>query len=159
QQVTITGLGGELFDKGLRNLQEINGMFDRYFLQDAMTKWTNAELDGHLVMNAGNRFFTSLDNEPGARHVSFGAGVDPLGVLQTVVGNRMVHAAENVVSYFKQTNKYIYDTAFPGNFRVGDMVEVEVSVIAFKSRNKMIKMHCNLRVLTLIDGIYSKVRR
>ncbi|KAJ7462388.1 hypothetical protein B0H11DRAFT_1911178 [Mycena galericulata] len=160
QQVTLIGCGSEQFEAGLLNTRELHALYTRYFQGD-VTKLPGTNGAGVLVLSASNRFLTSLQDEPYAVNIKFGSGVDPLGHLQTFVGSGLVHTIDNVVDYYRAntddaTGKTVYDTAFPANFRVGDLVEIQASAIAFQGKNQSMKLHCHLRALTLIDSQFSK---
>ncbi|KAJ7723940.1 hypothetical protein DFH07DRAFT_971363 [Mycena maculata] len=162
QQISLTGFTCGLFTEGVNQLKELHTLYDRYFQGNAMTKWTPQEDHGCITLNASSRFFTSLLDEPDAVPVPFGYGVDPNGHLQKFVGNHLIHTEDNIVSYFQRvknesTGAYEMDVAFPSTFRTGDIVEIEASVIMFKTKQDQYKMHCNLRLLTLLDGTYSKL--
>ncbi|KAJ7511761.1 hypothetical protein B0H11DRAFT_2214639 [Mycena galericulata] len=163
QQVTLTGHGSSLFEEGINNTKQLHGLFARYFHSE-VAKLPGTNGNGGLSLSASNRYLTSLQDEPNAVHIKFGPGVDPFGQLQAFVGTKMVHTAENVVNYYRVatdpgTGKVVYDTAFPANFRVGDLVEIQASAIAFQGKNQAMKMHCHLRVLTLLDSSFSKASR
>ncbi|KAJ7462651.1 hypothetical protein B0H11DRAFT_1735092, partial [Mycena galericulata] len=161
QQVTLTGCGSEKFEAGVLNTKELHGLYTRYFQSD-VAKLPGTNASGEPSLSASNRYLTSLQDEPYAVNIGFGAGVDPLGHLQSFVGSSLVHTSENVVSYYRTsidaaTGKTVYDTAFPANFRVGDLVEIQASAIAFQGKNQSMKLHCHLRALTLLDSAFSKV--
>ncbi|KAJ7432324.1 hypothetical protein B0H11DRAFT_1931643 [Mycena galericulata] len=162
QQASIVGAGSELFEAGFRNLKQFHGLFSRHFPSTTVAQWPIEGDGGYPTMNASNRYMTTTQDDPTAMHVPFGPGVDPLGRLQKYVGAEMVHTADNEISYYKKavdpvTGKSVYDKAFPANFRIGDVVEMQVSVIGFQGKDKNImKLHCHLRALTLLESKFSK---
>ncbi|KAJ7710827.1 hypothetical protein B0H17DRAFT_914525, partial [Mycena rosella] len=163
QQITLTGAGCKMFDIGINRLEELSALYSRYFSGEIMTKWTPSTDGTAVVLSASNRYFTHMEDEPDAVAIAFGDGVDPLGHLQKFIGTQLVHTEANVVKYYKRTKKtdsqdFELDIAFPGNFRVGDIVEIEASVIGFMAVNKHARMHCNLSAITLLDSSFSKVR-
>lgn len=54
----------------------------------------------------------------------------------------------------------VYDTTFPGTFRVGDIVEVHGSFVAFTAKKgKEMRMQLLLQSVTLLDSSFTKVSR
>ncbi|KAJ7808831.1 hypothetical protein B0H13DRAFT_2385576 [Mycena leptocephala] len=160
QQISIVGLGSSLFRVGLAKLRDFHELFVRHFPAGSVANWV---IDQEPILNASNRYFTSLEDDPLAVHVPFEKGVDPLNKLQSFVGDQLVHSSANVVKYYKRTrdntsDENKFEVVLPSHFRVGDIVEVDASVIAFKSlgRKGEIKMHCILNAVTLLDATYSK---
>lgn len=45
----------------------------------------------------------------------------------------------------------------PGRFRVGDIVEIQITIIAVPIRNNKFKMITQLRSLALLDGTFTDV--
>ncbi|KAJ7143167.1 hypothetical protein C8R43DRAFT_1130953 [Mycena crocata] len=162
QQITIGGVGSTQFEAGTASLKELQSIFERFFQKGTETTSTSGQTED-VEVSASNKFLTSKVDEPTAEHVPFGYGVDPLDALQGFVGDKLVHTVDNAVKYYVKaidpvTQTDVYDIAFPGNFRVGDLVEMQASLIAFQGRDSM-KIHCQLRALTLLDGTFSKARR
>ncbi|KAJ7675874.1 hypothetical protein DFH06DRAFT_1318015 [Mycena polygramma] len=159
QQISLTGLSCASFDQAVNGLQQVDALFARYFQSDVQA--SRRAHDQSMVLNASNRFLTALADEPNALNIKFQDGVDPMGRLGKFVGTEIVHTEDNVVNYFKRekddkTGKFSYCTATPDVFRIGDIVEIEASVMAFKNKQDQVKTHCNLRLVTLIDATFSK---
>ncbi|KAJ7168106.1 hypothetical protein C8R43DRAFT_945363 [Mycena crocata] len=159
QQITLGGVGSTHFEAGTEGLHNLQSVFESFFHKTAESTWTSPQSEAFEV-SASNKFFTSKADDPAAEHVPFGYGVDPLDVLQELVGDKLVHSVDNAVRYYvKATDPVnhtdVYDAAFPGNFKVGDLVEMQASLIAFQGRDSM-KIHCHLRALTLLDAKFSK---
>ncbi|KAJ7040999.1 hypothetical protein C8F04DRAFT_1253502 [Mycena alexandri] len=162
QGITLVGLGSPKFNDSVDRLSDLYALFARYFPPNSMSRW-NANVDeGDTVLKASNRFFTAVEDDPTAEHIRFAKGVDPLNKLERFVSDSLVHTEANVVKYHKHNKtkegETTIEVAFPSNFRVGDIVEIHASAIAFKTqgRQSTIKMHCNLSGVTLIDSSFSK---
>jgi hypothetical protein len=56
------------------------------------------------------------------------------------------------------TSTVSYEDVFPSNFHVGDIVSIEAVLYAFQNEQKRIRLHINLRAMTLIESKFSKVR-
>ncbi|KAJ7122505.1 hypothetical protein C8R43DRAFT_1136140 [Mycena crocata] len=163
QQVTLTGLGCVLFEDSVQKILELHDLFGRYFQGDDLVNWAPYSRGEDPILSASNRFLTSADENPDAVSIAFNPGVDPVGALSKHLnqGGRFLHTEDNVVSYFrrvetKDPGKIKHEVVVPSTFRLGDLVEIEASVIVFKSKQKSMKMHCNLRVLTLLDSQFTK---
>ncbi|KAJ7912585.1 hypothetical protein B0H13DRAFT_1874818 [Mycena leptocephala] len=161
QQVSLVGIGSPLFKEGLGRLKDAHALFVRHFPVESMTNWVASD-GAEPVLHASNRFFTSLEDDPTAVHIPFEKGVDPLNKLQRFVGDQLVHTSANVVKYYKRTcdsttMEYKVEVVLPSHFKVGDIVEIDASIIAFKTsgRKTQIKMHCNLNGMTLLNTTYS----
>jgi hypothetical protein len=54
---------------------------------------------------------------------------------------------------------YRFCQADPVQFRVGDIVEVQITIAAVPMRNNKFKMICQLRSLALLDGAFTDVSK
>ncbi|KAF8166063.1 hypothetical protein K438DRAFT_1617181, partial [Mycena galopus ATCC 62051] len=124
---------------------------------------TAVDQAGEPSINASNRYFTSKKEDPEAEAIPFKDGVDPIGALRRVTNDDLVHTADNIVGYYKKVTdsagEVFYESASPASFRVGDIVSIEAAVVAFKNGQHKLRMHTNLRALTLLDSTLSKASR
>ncbi|KAJ7440931.1 hypothetical protein B0H11DRAFT_2252468 [Mycena galericulata] len=121
QQVTLIGCGSEQFEAGLLNTRELHALYTRYFQGD-VTKLPGTNGAGVLVLSASNRFLTSLQDEPLL-----------WGVVWSIPSTTWWITTAPITD--DATGKTVYDTAFPANFRVGDLVE-NTSICNSISREK-----------------------
>ncbi|KAJ7608634.1 hypothetical protein DFH06DRAFT_1346789 [Mycena polygramma] len=165
QQITVGGIGSAAFNEGVVRLQDLHALFGRHFPANALHSWETQCDGGDPVLNASTRYFTAVADDPTAVHIPFENGVDPLKKLERFVGDQLVHTPANVVKYYRRTKQestdtsgYVTETVQPSQFRVGDIIEVDISVFAFQSaaRKSTIKMHCNLNSVTLLNGSFAK---
>ncbi|KAJ7983065.1 hypothetical protein DFH06DRAFT_1318524 [Mycena polygramma] len=159
QHVQLNGMGVPSFAKGLYNVEAAHSLFSRYFVGTPMMKWSSP--GGPGTIPATNRYFVWKEDDPEAIAVPFQPSTDPMGVLERLSGNQLVHTADNEVLYFKRgidpgTQHEVYDPTFPGAFRVEDIVEVQMSLVRFSMGGK-VKMFCRLQSLTLLDNRYTKI--
>ncbi|KAF7983521.1 hypothetical protein HWV62_21068 [Athelia sp. TMB] len=93
------------------------------------------------------------------------AAVDPDGVLARIAEDEWVHTEDNKVSYFRAhcttEGKAKYTANNPGEFKGGDLVEAQISVIAVKrrGRNKIYSLKLVLRAITLLDDGLTRTAR
>ncbi|KAJ7758510.1 hypothetical protein DFH07DRAFT_958371 [Mycena maculata] len=149
QQIIIVSLGCQAFNNVMVNLTELHSLYSRHFPKNALLPWEGSDVGKTPQMNASMQFFTNLEDKPSAIHIPISGNIDLQGVLQKFIGAELVHTSENVIEYFKRgkdvtSGEYIYDRAVPSTFRVGDIVDIESSVIVFETRQNQIKMHCTL---------------
>ena len=189
QSVKLTGLGEGSFSRAIAAAQEIYGMFDCHFLDGTLELWFLSYLDDSKIecLDASNRYFTPSRDAPGVKSTPFHLGVDPQNVLANMMsgssGHSFIHMEDNQVQYYRsrrdadgerrygntayrQTFVLTYDLLFnrfekcePQMFRVGDVVEVQLSFVGVPLRDKRRKMLTVLRSMALLDGRFSMVRR
>ncbi|KAJ7241285.1 hypothetical protein C8J57DRAFT_1527028 [Mycena rebaudengoi] len=162
QRVQLIGLESPTFKDCIDQTRNVAALYAQHFKGFKMSRYeTGDDVHGDFL-NASNRFFTSLHDDPQAVPTPFGAGVDIMGVLPKLQGTVLVHTEDNAVKYFRigedpKTKEAVRDAAFPALFQVGDIVEVHGSFIAFTTKKgKEITMLFNLQTITLIDSSFTK---
>ncbi|KAF8076944.1 hypothetical protein FPV67DRAFT_1406351, partial [Lyophyllum atratum] len=162
QSIGISGLGTATFDAALRSTAEIYGLFDRQFSVGALESFAtaNSNRSGEDTLDASNRYFTSARDASPDEIVPFGKDVDPKGILQAMTGDGLEHTEDNEVLYFfrRMCDDGKFRQASPQAFRIGDIVEIQVSFIVVPLKGERFKMMTVLRSIALIDGTFSKVR-
>ncbi|RDB30758.1 hypothetical protein Hypma_005840 [Hypsizygus marmoreus] len=160
QSITISGLGTPTFEDALRSTTEIYGAFDRTFREGELESWgpSGGESD---ALEASNRYLTPRRDAPGVTSVPFGEGVDPKHVLLAMAGNDHVHTEDNEVLYYsRRTDKEgnnVHVSVGPQTFRVGDLVEVQLSFVVVPLKGDKYKMLAVLRSIALLDGQFRQV--
>ncbi|KAK7006369.1 hypothetical protein R3P38DRAFT_3214421 [Favolaschia claudopus] len=158
QRVQLVGLGSHAFDDMLLNTKVVTDIFRRHLGGQHSPVWKIGEGYGDLQMNCSCLYLTKAFNRP-EREVAFGPGVDPFKKFARYKPQGYIHTAANVVKYFKRVDeegKRVLYECFPGTFRVGDIVEVQGSVIAFPVKDGMVKMVFQMNTLILEDASFSK---
>ncbi|KAF8890904.1 hypothetical protein BD779DRAFT_1671044 [Infundibulicybe gibba] len=94
-------------------------------------------------------------------HIPFGASIDPHGYLESMVKHGYVHGEDNVVEYYTQDvgGGNSFSKAKPQVFRVGDLVDVQVSFVVVELRQQMFKMVPVLHTIALVDGNFTQMAR
>jgi hypothetical protein len=132
------------------------------------------------IFEASNRYFTSKRDAPDMVPVPIPPSIDPHGILENLKKGGFIYGEENEVYYYRAhettssgTKRYeIYipkDTALmkepksvetvnPQIFRVGDIVEAQVSFIVVPLKDKKYKMIVVLRSIALLDATFSQAR-
>ncbi|KAK0478655.1 hypothetical protein EDD18DRAFT_1114086 [Armillaria luteobubalina] len=114
------------FDETIATLQEIRLMGEREFKNGMLDKWTPSTKD-----------------------------INPLGILQRSGKMDITHTEDNKVQYFKANidskGRRRFQRARPQMFRIGDIIEVQWSVIMFKVKGARHRMKLVLQAIAMLD--------
>ncbi|KAF8161993.1 hypothetical protein BJ912DRAFT_924476 [Pholiota molesta] len=148
QAVTITGLGNTVFEHYLHNMEKAYVAFTNHFPPDRLEQWEPTQHGEHIA----------LDSHTRTESLPFHQTVDPEGVLESMRGDSLVHAADNEVDYFVQyTDKdgqVLYKRTSPNNYRIGDIVEITMVILAYPAKDKKYKMVPLLRGVLLLNQTF-----
>ncbi|KAF7966523.1 hypothetical protein HWV62_38066 [Athelia sp. TMB] len=117
------------------------------------------------ALDVENRYFVRQNSEGDAEGIKIPTNIDPDGILSALTGDQWVYTEENQVCYYRMTlgpdGKEKYTSNNPSEFKVGDIVEAQLSALAVKRRGQgnMYSFKLVLRALTLLDGAHSKAAR
>ncbi|KAJ7280961.1 hypothetical protein C8J57DRAFT_1464295 [Mycena rebaudengoi] len=140
QQATIVGLGAESFDKAVEQIAKIAYEVELAF-EDS---------------DATCRYFTTGKEPPMNQVVDFTKHVDPAGVLSRMLSKGVYHCIDNEVLYLDLEGDKLINKN-PSGFRVGDIVELGLSVIAFKGpRDGKAVIKLVMRSLVFLDGTHTQ---
>ncbi|KAJ7137599.1 hypothetical protein C8R43DRAFT_955509 [Mycena crocata] len=162
QQVDICGLDSAAFQTAMIKTEEINERFEEHFGGQTIVKIAMPSSSFGPTFNASNRLFTSKNDAPTEQDNPFLFGVDPLGALAKVKGSDLIHAPENMVRYFKwqkpedANENSKYPESVPGAFKVGDLVEMQISFVALLGHHKDVRVLSRLQAITLLDNSFTK---
>ncbi|KAK7017221.1 hypothetical protein R3P38DRAFT_3201607 [Favolaschia claudopus] len=164
QHAGIVGYGALVFEQSLMNLSSIG--------YDMVVAFGSREIEGwktektHAVggpeLSSSCRYFTVGKNTPDNSKVAFPSAVDPFGVLSSYVNETVNHCFDNDVMYMQYNDKtrrcMLKD---PATFQLGDVVEMGVSLVTWKTgRNNTLESKYTtklvLRTLTFLDGSLSR---
>ena len=158
-------------------------MFDRNVPEASLEPWalTTGSTTQGIIFEASNRYFTPKRDAPDMEPVPISPLIDPRGILENLKKEVFLHGEENQVYYYqaqesalKGTKRYEMqlsgdkshadeqqrmETANPQIFRVGDIVEAQVSFIVAPMKANKHKMIVVLRSIALLDGTFSQVRK
>ncbi|KAF8873003.1 hypothetical protein BD779DRAFT_1452340, partial [Infundibulicybe gibba] len=162
QGITITGLGSPTFEYAINAAVDISRMFDRQFPEGKMEPWTAPTTDeGQSCIELSNRYFTPKRDAPRMIHIPFPESVDPHGILERMTKGEYIHGEENVVEYYtcsrEGSGEERFQAAKPHVFRIGDLVEAQVSFAVVPLKGGKCKMLCILRSIALLDGQFVQV--
>ncbi|KAJ7822233.1 hypothetical protein B0H13DRAFT_2376771 [Mycena leptocephala] len=161
QHAELCGLETETFAIAKAKIAEIKQRFAEHLCNAVFQIASEKVGPFGSTVTATNRFFTCKRDAPTEQDGEFEDGVDPMGVLSRLKTEDLIHAAENRVKYFKliigdENTKPQYVQTGPGSFKVGDVVEMQMSFIAIKMNNGRIKITHRLQALSLLSDVFTK---
>ncbi|PBK76196.1 hypothetical protein ARMSODRAFT_1078394 [Armillaria solidipes] len=154
QYVRISGMGSIAFEDTIIALKGIQQLGEREFQEGSLEEWTQFTVQGHDAIEFSNRYFTPCSQAINGDSVRFPMDVDPNGVPQKMAGTQWIHAEDNEVRYYRgviDIGKKRYMVAKPQTFRVGDIVEIQMSMVFVKDKRGLVKMKTILRAIALVN--------
>ncbi|TFK59720.1 hypothetical protein BDN72DRAFT_905595 [Pluteus cervinus] len=158
QSVTLSGLETATFEESLTALQEMYTVFSRQFPEGRLMPWqagTSTLGDGGSI-TLSNRYFTKRSEGQQMQSVPFAANVDPKKILTRMLNSSLIHTEENDVQYFMRYGdlgrNFKYSSANPQNFRIGDIVEVQFSLVVYRMRTEHYVLKPMLYSIALLEG-------
>lgn len=184
QGISLTGLGTATFTNALDAAHEIHQQFDRQFEEGVLERWSCSSADNASpCIDISNRYLTPAKEAGGTDETPFHKGVDPKGILQSMANGdgsiSYMHTEDNQVRYFNMhrdtegNRKLVYQikdqdnsshtfwggrfvSCEPQMFRIGDIVQVQISFVVIPIKGGRRKMLTVLRSIALLDGTFSK---
>jgi len=101
QSVTLTGLGIQSFQAAVDGIIAIHSIFSRQFPHGTLEPWQPSWFLDHHTITASNRYFSEKRLCPCLIPIPFPMNVDPKGILNTMMGEKLIHAEENEVKYYE----------------------------------------------------------
>ncbi|KAK0494085.1 hypothetical protein EDD18DRAFT_1077907 [Armillaria luteobubalina] len=151
-------MGGTEFENTIIALRGLQQLGEREFQEGEVEEWTQLTVQGQDTIKFSNRYFMPCSQSIEGDSVPFPTDVDPNGTLQRLAGTQWIHAEDNEVRYYRGAtltraggggNRYI--VAKPQTFRVGDIVEVQMSMVFVKDKRGRVKMKTILRVIAMVN--------
>ncbi|KAF8870508.1 hypothetical protein BD779DRAFT_1455315 [Infundibulicybe gibba] len=161
QSISITGIGSPTFGAAVEATHLIFDMFQRQFQEGALAVWETPSHQSYPTLPMSNRYLTPRRDAPHMEHIPFEAEVDPHGYLESMIKDGYIHGEENNVEYYTQSTKEgkkIFVESGPQTFRVGDIVEVQVSFVVVPLKQQRYKMMGVLHAIALLDTSFSQVQ-
>ncbi|KAJ6470780.1 hypothetical protein C8R47DRAFT_1325133 [Mycena vitilis] len=147
----------ELVPKHINSLFNVHQKFAQHIAGVPFGNLVTKDAPDGPFLAANNRLFSSRSEVPTEQDNTFQDGVDAIGRLAKLKGAELIHAPENIVKYFRLINGTEgshYAKEIPGAFKVGDLVEMQLSFVAMMSHKK-VKVTNRLQALTLLDNTFS----
>ncbi|KAJ7251670.1 hypothetical protein C8J57DRAFT_1238498 [Mycena rebaudengoi] len=161
QHATIVGLGTEKFEKAMDKIAQVAVEVELAFEDNNVEPWTPSGGADELgdTLQTSCRFFTLSKEAPTVQIVVFDKHVDPAGVLTNTLAKGIFHCVDNEVSYMNMEGGRLVPKN-PSAFRIGDIVELGFSVVAFKgSQEARAVVKLVMRSLIFLDGSHTRAER
>jgi hypothetical protein len=102
-QQSISLFGGDLslFRAAISGITGIQCLFSNEFKENDFEQWSPTMYKDMPSIDASNRYFSAKKDVSGDDHIPFPQAVDPRSILKSLEGLDFVHAADNVVDYYK----------------------------------------------------------
>ncbi|KAK7051291.1 hypothetical protein VNI00_004791 [Paramarasmius palmivorus] len=160
QGVTLTGLGLAEFDDALSGVRIGDLLLKRNVpVQGLETLNCFGEHRGLPTITISNRYFTPRRLAKGEAPIEISSDVDPSRILQNGPSD-YVHIRENVVEYERargvDKKDLRFDPVSPAVFRLGDIVEIQFTLLTIRPAHSLHKTVPILRAITLLDDKFSK---
>ncbi|KAJ7038282.1 hypothetical protein C8F04DRAFT_951465, partial [Mycena alexandri] len=160
QEITVGGLGDTTFGQSIKNLDDVSYKLSVQFPEGSVDNWAATTGDHGEMLTATCRYFTMGNNIPAEAKVPFASNVDPQKVLEKLMSVSCSHCEDNNVNYLEWKDEKLIRKN-PVGFRVGDIVQVGISLCAFKASKtgNTPRYMCKLvlRSVTLLDVSMTRV--
>ncbi|KAK7033949.1 hypothetical protein VNI00_012576 [Paramarasmius palmivorus] len=161
QGVTLTGFGIPEFDNAVSGIKIGDLLLKRNVpIQGLETLNCIGEFHGSQTLHISNRYFTPRRIAGGEAAVEISQEVDPHGILRRTPQQDFIHTRENVVEYERcrseEKRNLHFEPVSPAIFRVGDLVEVQLTLMMVNPGRSLYKTVPILRSVTLLDDHFSK---
>ncbi|KAF8233120.1 hypothetical protein L208DRAFT_1268484, partial [Tricholoma matsutake] len=167
--VTLVGYGTPTFEDALDTAQEIYGLFDCNVQDASLESWvltssSNKQCKG---IEASNQYLTSKWDAPEMVSLPIPPSIDPRRIMESLAKEHFVYGEENEVHTYIQRHpspnmlSQFYqrvEAVSPHVFRIGDIVEIQVSFIVILLKEGKNKMIVGLQSIALLNTIFSQVR-
>ncbi|KAH7918705.1 hypothetical protein BV22DRAFT_1024122, partial [Leucogyrophana mollusca] len=157
QSITITGLGQTAFADAITNIFAAQTVMQRKLPEGAVETWRPTTFAKFPALDIGNRYFMQGRYAGDAPTVGFAPDSDPNGLLAACVKGEFVHTEENRVDYYRFENGSRPVTSTPSTFRVGDIVEITLSLVITPISGTKYRLIPILRSIALVDSVQTSV--
>ncbi|KAJ7927370.1 hypothetical protein B0H13DRAFT_1861367 [Mycena leptocephala] len=161
QNAEIHGAETATFKESMAKLDAIRELFAQHLVGVELVPIAERSSTTGNLFSASNRIFTLKSDSPTEQDNEFQLGVDPMRMLARKKTGDLIHAPDNIVKYFKRVAhkdhqpSHTYEDFIPGGFKVGDIVEMQVCIVAMASAKSTVKITTRLQALTLLDNKFS----
>ncbi|PBK81580.1 hypothetical protein ARMGADRAFT_1091187 [Armillaria gallica] len=143
QKVTITGLGATFIQEATDALKEVNFTVETELCQGELEAWAPMTFKdlGDIV-------------------IPFPKEIDPRGALKQLTRPDLAHTEENSVQYIRclidRDGKRKYMKAKLQVFRIGDIMEVQMTLAVVRGKKNAFRTKPILRAIVLLNGEYTQ---
>ncbi|GLB43026.1 hypothetical protein LshimejAT787_1204750 [Lyophyllum shimeji] len=100
QSIRLDGLGMTQFRDAVDAAAAVCDLFDRVFEEGALERWKDGLLgDEEKLLDMSNKLVTHVNDAIGQQHIPFDSGIDPLGVMDSLLQKGYIRTEDNMVQY------------------------------------------------------------
>lgn len=134
-QLSISGLNSDDFGHFINGIRTVDEMLSKEYEEGSYDCWNSLSLGGFECVEARTRILSPGKVEGGSQ-VFPSIEFDPNGVLRKLIeSGKFRYAPDNRVHLARETRAGKLVHARPYNFRVGDLIEMDVSFIGIRVRD------------------------
>ncbi|EIM79203.1 uncharacterized protein STEHIDRAFT_163870 [Stereum hirsutum FP-91666 SS1] len=156
QEISIIAADDETLCNVITAIEDIHALFGLEFPSGALKHTKRESFEGQQGLTFGTRYFTPSHVCKGETSENLPKAIDPFGLLTKAVGGRGKHLQDNMVRYHQHkinAAKSKWARTEPSRFRVGQIVQLEVSFRVVPTNDKMMyRMVPLLRSIALLDN-------
>ncbi|KAJ7664485.1 hypothetical protein DFH06DRAFT_1324036 [Mycena polygramma] len=161
QYMQICGLHTETFEAAISNVQEIHQRFSEHLCGIPINPHVDTQGPTGTVFSVSKRLFTFKANDPTEQDTEFSVGLDPMGYIARRKTSDIMHAPYNMVKSYKlvegeNDGESYFAPTIPGSFKIGDIVELQLSFVALLTFDKKVKLTNRLQAVTLLSDRFTK---
>ncbi|TFK66984.1 hypothetical protein BDN72DRAFT_899338 [Pluteus cervinus] len=161
QSITLTGLSTIPFEHAMDKAVNVHDKFRRCFPEEKLQAWSSmpCTVSSGRTISLSNRYFTLRSEAPSSLSIPFPEEVDPLRLLSKLVTPLMIHTSDNEVAYFERfvnaESEIKHRIVQPQVFRIGDIVDVQFTFVAYRMRTGQHVLKNMLYSVTLVNGKFA----
>ncbi|PBK93578.1 hypothetical protein ARMGADRAFT_1079882 [Armillaria gallica] len=116
--------------------------------------------DGIMALDISNNYFETRKNQP-QEQAEYEQGVNPKGILAVACLKRnLIHMEDNKVRFYTskidENRERKFFPSEPQNFQVGNIVKVQLSIMAVSMKKTQRKLKLKLRTVAMIEESFTK---
>jgi hypothetical protein len=183
QSIDLTGLNSTSFKNSIETIRYLFSQLERNVPSNKLEDFQPNTYGLHTRLVISNRYFSSRNNSELSSIVAFNPTTDPYKILSNLRHNNLVHTTDNEVLFYNSVGSshtsrpkrvmfhYNGERRFkcstnaihrfipvaPTIFKEGDIVEVQMTIIATPIKDKRLKLIFQLRSIALLDCSFAQV--
>ncbi|KZP16751.1 hypothetical protein FIBSPDRAFT_748313 [Athelia psychrophila] len=161
QQIQLTGLECSIFKRTVQTIQRLDHLLSRQVPDGKMDPLQLPSAFCDTALEPGNRYFTARRDDPDSKDLPFDPAVDPKGILEGIRTSSYFHGQDNQVMYFvalADDGQHKFAHVSPMHFRVGDIVEAQITLACVPIKKDKFKTVLHLRSIAMMDSSHTQVR-
>jgi len=104
QGISFTGADLPRFQDAITGIRIIESILSQEFQENQFQPYQPSNYLTFPSIDASNRYFSFRRDVSASNHLDIHPTIDPAGLLKSMQGETLVHAADNIVEYYKANN-------------------------------------------------------